>query len=364
MSLRKRGDIWWIGFTAPSGQRIRQSTGTSDRQAAQEYHDQLKAQLWSQAKLGQKPMRLFDELATLWLKKKQEKRSIAEDAYKITFYRRNFGGRPLQQITRQAIEGCLEQFENPCTYNRYMQLMRSIFRMAREEGWIEAIPAFRLRREPKRRVRWLKPQEAIRLIEELPERHRPEARFALATGLRKGNIINLEWSQVDMVAGIAWIHPDQSKSGNAIPVPLNSDAREIIRGQIGKHERLVFAGWRGISQDVWKGALKRPESSGCAGMISGIPGLRGTCKAGPISMSCWSWVAGRVSRWFASTPTLAKGIWLSMPSASPCWAQNWHRGLPQALQLSATKSAKCRWRKSVGVEPTEDRLTALARFEV
>jgi len=69
--------------------------------------------------------------------------------------------------------------------------------------------------------------------------------------------INLEWSQVDMVAGIAWIHPDQSKSGNAIPVPLNSDAREIIRGQIGKHERLVFAGWRGISQNVWKGALKR-----------------------------------------------------------------------------------------------------------
>jgi hypothetical protein len=52
--------------------------------------------------------------------------------------------------------------------------------------------------------------------------------------LRQGNIISLEWSQVGMVAGIAWIHPDQSKSGNAIPVPLNSDAREIIRGQRDK----------------------------------------------------------------------------------------------------------------------------------
>ncbi len=82
-------------------------------------------------------------------------------------------------------------------------------------------------------------------------------RFALATGLRQGNIISLEWSQVDMIAGRAWMHADQSKSGNAIPVPFNSDAREIIREQIGKHERLVFAGWKGISQDVWKGALKR-----------------------------------------------------------------------------------------------------------
>lgn len=44
MSLYKRGKTWWVRFTAPSGERIQRSTGTANRQLAQQYHGQLKAE--------------------------------------------------------------------------------------------------------------------------------------------------------------------------------------------------------------------------------------------------------------------------------------------------------------------------------
>jgi hypothetical protein len=38
------------------------------------------------------------------------------------------------------------------------------------------------------------------------------------------NVTGPQWSQVDLVRRVAWIHPDQAKSRRAIPVPLNTDA--------------------------------------------------------------------------------------------------------------------------------------------
>ncbi|WP_186149360.1 site-specific integrase, partial [Burkholderia gladioli] len=64
--------------------------------------------------------------------------------------------------------------------------------------------------------------------------------FGFATGLRQANIIGLEWSQLDLVARRAWIHPDQAKARKPIGVPLNHEAVALIRKQIGRHSRFVF----------------------------------------------------------------------------------------------------------------------------
>jgi len=97
-----------------------------------------------------------------------------------------------------------------------------------------------LRKEPKKRVRFLTRGEAERLLSELPEHLSAIARFALCTGLRMNNIVQLKWSQLDLEQRLAWIHPDESKSGNAIGVPLNSEAITVLRQQLGKHLQHVF----------------------------------------------------------------------------------------------------------------------------
>ena len=76
MSLYKRGDTWWLCFTAPNGERIRRSTGTTDKHEAQEYHDHLKVELWRVHRLGEKPRRTWQEAVVQWLREKDHKANI------------------------------------------------------------------------------------------------------------------------------------------------------------------------------------------------------------------------------------------------------------------------------------------------
>lgn len=67
MSLIKRGNTWWVDFTAPSGERIRRSCGTSNKGEAQEFHDRLKAESWRVQKLGDKPKYTWDDAGVIEL---------------------------------------------------------------------------------------------------------------------------------------------------------------------------------------------------------------------------------------------------------------------------------------------------------
>ncbi len=53
-------------------------------------------------------------------------------------------------------------------------------------------------------------------------------------------MFGLEWSQIDMQRHVAWVYSDQAKGKRDFPVPLNAGALAILKGQIGKHPRLVF----------------------------------------------------------------------------------------------------------------------------
>lgn len=251
MSIRQRGDIWWIYFTAPNGERIRCSARTTDRKAAQEKHDKLKNERWRVDVLDETPKRSWDEIALLYLKTFEGRDRARHVGYFTTFFR----GVALQDISQFMVDKSLD-LPKPYTFNRHLATLRHLFNWAQEKKYIlsrqwsvKSLP------EPRRRVEWLTREEARDLIKSLPERHRAIVRLALSTGLRLGNILGLEWNQVDLKRGCAWIHADQAKGREPISVPLNSDAKEIIRGQIGKDLTRVFPQKR-IGTKTWKKALK------------------------------------------------------------------------------------------------------------
>ncbi|RUO46278.1 site-specific integrase [Pseudidiomarina donghaiensis] len=103
--------------------------------------------------------------------------------------------------------------------------------------------------------------EAQRLLNELPKHLWLMAQFSLATGLRQSNVSYLRWDQVDLERGFAWIHPDQSKSGKAINVPLNNDALSVLQEVQGDdvHYCFVYQGKpvERTSTKAWHAALKR-----------------------------------------------------------------------------------------------------------
>ena len=79
-----------------------------------------------------------------------------------------------------------------------------------------------------------------RLLAELPTHLEAMVRFSLLTGLRESSVTLLEWNQIDMQRHVAWIHPDQAKAGKAIGIPLNDEAIDVLKNQIGKHSVRVF----------------------------------------------------------------------------------------------------------------------------
>ncbi|RMH15798.1 MAG: site-specific integrase [Gammaproteobacteria bacterium] len=266
MSLYKRGNTWWIRFTTPNGQRIRQSAGTGDRKKAQEYHDRLKAKVWETTKLGVKPERSWQEATVRWLKETSHKADQGRDKEKLRWLDQFLGGLMLSEINRDLIDAIILAKEKEGrasgTINRYLALIRAILRKARDEWeWIDHIPKIKLRSEPRRRVRWLTPMQARQLIDHLPQHLADMVRFTLATGLRQSNVSYLRWDQVDMSREIAWIHADQAKARKAIVVPLNGDAMQVLKERQGINEQYVFT-FRDKPVQVcttkaWKRALKK-----------------------------------------------------------------------------------------------------------
>ncbi len=94
-------------------------------------------------------------------------------------------------------------------------------------------------------MRWngtrdLQKNQAKHLIDESPEPLKSVVKFALVTVLRKSNIINLEWQQIDMQRRVARVNPEDSKSNRAIGVALNDTVSKVLRDQIGKHHKCVY----------------------------------------------------------------------------------------------------------------------------
>ncbi|MDU4301259.1 MAG: site-specific integrase [Eikenella corrodens] len=261
--LNKHG-IWQISLRTPSGKRLRRTTGTRDRREAQELHDKLKHELWRQEKLGEKPKRIWDEACIRWLQENQGKKSLDSDKIKIRLLP-ELRGLLLEDMTRDLIHSVVNRKTcSGSTKNRYFALIRAILnKCVNEWDWLDKAPRLKLHKEPKKRIRWLYPEEAQRLVNALDSLPYMQhlVIFSLATGLRQANVLNLKWEQIDLRRQVAWIYPDQAKAGKAIGVPLNHTAMQVLmdRPRVSDY---VFTHSKGervksISSRVWREALDR-----------------------------------------------------------------------------------------------------------
>ncbi|WP_420887098.1 tyrosine-type recombinase/integrase [Acidithiobacillus caldus] len=253
-----------MDFVDASGQRVRRSAGTTDKAAAQELHDQLKAEAWRQSRLKESPARTWDEAALRWLDEKAYKASLKDDMQQLEWLHSFLSGMKLPDITAEVVCGILERKRketSASTANHYLALIRAILRRAHKWGWLDSVPSFEPYPVKSERLRWLTQEEAARLLQELPQHLADMAEFSLLTGLRQSNVTGLEWAQVDMQRRCAWIHPDQAKARKPIPVSLNDQAIQVLRRQLGKHHRVVFT-YKGqpvtqTNTKAWRKALKR-----------------------------------------------------------------------------------------------------------
>lgn len=114
---------------------------------------------------------------------------------------------------------------SPATVVRYMAALSHAFTVAvKEWQWVDDNPFRKVSkpREPRGRERFLSEEERKRLFAACkasahPWLH-PVVTLAVSTGMRRGEILNLRWAQVDLKARRVILHETKNRSSRSVPL--------------------------------------------------------------------------------------------------------------------------------------------------
>jgi len=121
--------------------------------------------------------------------------------------------------------------------NRHLTLLKAFLRDAVRNGELASDPARFLKklRENNERVRFLSAAEEQRLMEALPPKYRPAVRFAILTGMRRGEIFGLQWRDIDFANRLMMIkEPKESRTKR---LPMSQAVYDLLVGELNKEGR-------------------------------------------------------------------------------------------------------------------------------
>ncbi|MFN0116882.1 MAG: tyrosine-type recombinase/integrase [Elusimicrobiota bacterium] len=174
---------------------------------------------------------LFEEFAEEWFSLHAKTNLIGEYRSKLDMIKRHFSSKRLRDITSKHIEeykASLVDQVKPSSINRYLTIVKSIFSKAVEWGRITVSPASKVKklREDNQRTRYLTEEEIKRLYFSSSPKVAEFLTLALNTGMRRSNLVNLQWEDIDFKNGV--IHVLKTKSGKGYEIPLNNDIRRVL----------------------------------------------------------------------------------------------------------------------------------------
>lgn len=264
--VRRPKSPYWIVRGTLRGIRVEESTGVSDRRAAEEIRAKREAQILAESVYGKRATATFAEAALSYIEQGGSKRFLEPVI-------RHFGTTPLARIDLAAIDaGARKLFPKaaPATRNRQFYTPTSaVLHHAARRGWCP-LPLIERPEDSEERIRWLTPAEANRLLDASAKHLRPLLTFLLYTGARVGEALWLDWRNVDL--GRAHVTFEKTKNGSARGVSLHPVAiaalanlphreGEVFRRQDGRpYERpktvnSTSAG--SVIKTAFKGACRR-----------------------------------------------------------------------------------------------------------
>lgn len=179
---------------------------------------------------------------------------------------------------------------SPGTVNRYRAALSRVFALAASEWqWIDRNPCEQVSilKEPRGRVRYLTDEERERLLTKC-NAHSDElyliVLLALVTGARRGEILSLRWSDVDLKRGHVVFH--ETKNGERRGLPIRGQALELLRAKVRRIDTdLLFPSQKTPPSQLTSSTFLRTHYGAPVSRISGF-------------MTC-AIPARRISRWAA-----------------------------------------------------------------
>jgi site-specific recombinase XerD len=239
MGIYKRGRTWWVRFSY-NGRQIRTSTKTDNKKEAEDIYCLLRREIvegrWIERLPGEK--KRFREMMEKYMKEHSSRSKSP------TSYRRDlslakhlntfFGGEILTKITPKDIYKYKikrrEQGASPRTINYELSLMRHAFNLAiKEWEWLKENPVSKVSKEKVNNIkeRWLTFEEEEKLLLASPKWLQELIVFSLETGLRQSELLNLQWSQIDLSRQTMTLLEQKNRAKDTLP--LNKRAMGVLK---------------------------------------------------------------------------------------------------------------------------------------
>ncbi len=158
------------------------------------------------------------------------------------------------------------------TVNRELSALKRSFRLGLERGIVAKIPHFPMYKEDNVRTGVLQYWELLKLRDALPDYLKPVVLFAFKSAWRKGEILALQWHNVDIVNGSIYIEPQKTKSHQGRTYYLDKEMHQMFKELYKKAQKNdkdrpddnVFPNKNGKGKIrdfrvAWKTALKKAE---------------------------------------------------------------------------------------------------------
>ena len=119
------------------------------------------------------------------------------------------------------------------TINRELSLFRRAFTLGAEHDppKVSTVPRIPLLEENNVRKGFFEHEDYSALLKTLPDELRAVLTFTYYTGCRKGEILGLQWSQVDLLQHVVRLEAGTTKNDEARLIPLAPELYEVLKMQ-------------------------------------------------------------------------------------------------------------------------------------
>ena len=240
MTLVQKRGIYHAVWRDETGKQRWKSLKTKDKKTAIRLFNQFK-RLYLQGKIlkltESLPKITFKEFCNEFLKHCETKKDSTYESYSYTFkkFSRFLGYRIndyLTNITTKDIDDfiyyCQKQLKNKnVSINRDLRQLKAGFNKAIEWGYIRNNPVKKLLKQEKKAIKVLKIEEIQRIFNNVKnEKFKLFLKFAILTGMRRGELLNLKWSDLNL--DDKYIIVRETKSHKDRYIPISDELFKII----------------------------------------------------------------------------------------------------------------------------------------